>query len=31
MDKLYKYKDALCLRDEMHTCPNMEVEVDVTD
>ena len=28
---LYKYKDAFSLRDEIGTCPNIEVEVDVTD
>ena len=31
MDMLYKYKDAFSLRDEIGTCPNMEVEIDVTD
>ena len=28
---LYKYKAAFSLRDEMGTCPNIEVEIDVTD
>ena len=28
---LYKYKDAFSLRDEMGMCPNIEVEIDVTD
>ena len=28
---LYKYKDAFSLRDEIGTCPNAEVEIDVTD
>ena len=28
---LYKYKDAFCLRDAIDTCPNIEVEIDVTD
>ena len=28
---LYKYKDAYSLRDEIGTCPNIEVEIDVTD
>ena len=28
---LYKYKDAFSLRDEIGTCPNIEVEIDVTD
>ena len=31
MDMLYKYKDAFSLRDEIGTCPNIEVEVDVID
>ena len=28
---IYEYKDALNLRDEIGTCPNIEVEIDVTD
>ena len=24
-------KEAFCLRDEIGTCPNIEVEIDVTD
>ena len=28
---LYQYKDAFSLRDEIGTCPNIEVEIDVTD
>ena len=31
MEMLYKYNDAFNLRDEIGTCPNTEVEVDVTD
>ena len=31
MDMLYKYKETFSLRDEMGTCPNTEVEIDVTD
>ena len=31
MDKLYKYKGAFSLRDEIGTCPNFEVEINVTD
>ena len=31
MDMLYKYKDAFHLRDEIGTCMNIEVEIDVTD
>ena len=30
-DMLYKYKDAFSLRDEIGTCPNIEVEIDVKD
>ena len=28
---IYKYKDAFSLRDEIGTCPNIEVEIEVTD
>ena len=28
---IYQYKDAFSLRDEIGTCPNIEVEIDVTD
>ena len=31
MDMLYKYKETFSLRDEIGTCPNIEVEIDVTD
>ena len=31
MVMLYKYKDAFSLRDEIGTCLNIEVEIDVTD
>ena len=31
MDIPYKYKDTLSLRDEICTCLNIEVEIDVTD
>ena len=31
MDMLFKYREAFSLRDEIGTCPNIEVEVDVTD
>ena len=31
MDILYKYKEAFSLRDEIGTCPNIEVEINVTD
>ena len=28
---LYRYKEAFSLRDEIGTCPNIEVEIEVTD
>ena len=28
---LYKYKEAFSLREEIDTCPNIEVEIDATD
>ena len=31
MDMLYRYKETFSLRDEIGTCPNIEVEIDVTD
>ena len=31
MDMLYKYKEAFSLRNEIGTCPNIEVEIEVTD
>ena len=31
MDMLYRYKEAFSLRHEIGTCPNIEVEIDVTD
>ena len=31
MDMLYDYKEESSLRDEIGTCPNIEVEIDVTD
>ena len=31
MEMLYKYKKAFSLRDEIGTCPNKEVKIDVTD
>ena len=31
MDMLYKYKKAFSLRDEIGTCPNIEVEINVMD
>ena len=29
MDMLYRYREAFSLRDEIGTCPNIEVEIDV--
>ena len=31
MEMLYKYKEAFSLRDEIGTCPNIKVEIDVMD
>ena len=31
MNMLYKYKDTFSVRDEIGTCPNIEVEIDITD
>ena len=31
LNMLYKYKDASSLRDEIGTCPNIEVEINVSD
>ena len=31
VDMLFKYREAFNLRDEIGTCPNIEVEIDVTD
>ena len=31
MDMLYRYKEAFSLRDEIGTCPNIKVEIDVMD
>ena len=30
-DMIYKYKDAFSLRDEIGTCPNIEVDIDIMD
>ena len=29
--EMYKYKEAFSLRDEIDTCPDIEVEIDVKD
>ena len=31
MDVVYKYREAFSLRDETGICPNIVVEIDVTD
>ena len=31
IDLLYKYNDSFSLRDEVGLCPNIEIEIDVTD
>ena len=31
MDMLYKYMETFSLRDEIGTCPNIKVEINVTD
>ena len=30
-DLLYQYKDVFSLRDEIGLCPNIKIEIDVTD
>ena len=30
-DIIYKYKDVCSLRDEIGTCPNIEIDIDVMD
>ena len=30
-DLLYKYKEAFSLRDEIGLCPNIKIEIDITD
>ena len=30
-DLLYKYKDAFSLRDKIGLCPNIEIEIEITD
>ena len=31
MDMFYGYNEAFSLRDQIGTCPNIEVEIDVVD
>ena len=28
---IYKNKDAFSLKDEIGTCPNIEIDIDITD
>ena len=30
-DMIYEYKDVFSLREEIGTCPNIEIDIDVTD
>ena len=30
-DMIYKFKEAFSLRDEIGTCPNIEIDIDITD
>ena len=30
-DKIYKYREAFSLRDEIGMCPNIEIDIDITD
>ena len=30
-DIIYKYREAFSLRDEIGTCPNIEIDIDITD
>ena len=30
-DKVYKYKDAFSSRDEIGTCPNIDIDIDIRD
>ena len=30
-DMIYKYKDAVSLREEIGTCPSTEIDIDVMD
>ena len=31
MEMMYKYKEVFSLREEIGTCPNIEIEIDVMD
>ena len=30
-DMIFEYREAFSLRDEIGTCPNIEIDIDVTD
>ena len=30
-DMIYEYREAFSLRDEIGTCPNIEIDIDVMD
>ena len=30
-DMIYEYREAFSIRDEIGTCPNIEVDIDITD
>ena len=30
-DMIYEYREAVSLRNETGTCPNIEIDIDVTD
>ena len=30
-DMIYEYREVFSLRDEIGTCPNIEIDIDVTD
>ena len=30
-DMIYEYKDAFSVRDEIGTCPKIEIDIDITD
>ena len=30
-DMIYEYKDAFSFRDEIGTCPNIEIDINITD
>ena len=30
-DMIFEYREAFSLRDQIDTCPNIEIDIDVTD